>query len=464
MALFSVLLLVALVVFGFVALTLLRRTLVQEVDSQLRSAAETIVINSVNALPNPGGPGPIPTDYAVVIANLDGSVAWQSASGATAAFPDVGDLSLGHVQEQSRHPYTVGSEDGPVRWRVVAGPVVRDGAPIATAAVALPLTSVEATMSEMRTWLLVVSAAVLAGAAGAGYVVVRRSLRPLRRIESTAAAIAGGDLSQRVPPEPPTTEVGSLSRSLNMMLGQVEASFAQRTASERRMQRFVSDASHELRTPLAAMRGYAELYRLGGIPDDDVPQVMERLERESVRMGSLVNDLLALARLDEGRGLRLGQVDLAQLAADAAEDLRAIDPARTVRVEAPDADGDGWAVEGDADQLRQVMLNLIGNVASYTPAGSPVELVLARPTADAVVLEVVDHGPGIAPDDAARVFDRFYRVETSRSRSAGGSGLGLAIVAAIVGAHGGAVSVVPTPDGGTTVRIELPVRPGRSAS
>jgi two-component system OmpR family sensor kinase len=236
------------------------------------------------------------------------------------------------------------------------------------------------------------------------------------------------------------------------------------------MRRFVADASHELRTPLAAIRGYGELYRMGALTErDQVDDTMRRIEQSATRMGGLVEDLLALARLDERRPLRSDEVDLAVLAADSISDLHALDPERALRLVPLDGtDGlRSGTVVGDERMLRQVLSNLVGNVVAHTPTGSPVEIALGMRDGSAAI-EVRDHGPGIDPEHAARVFERFYRVDASRSRSAagtgtgGGAGLGMAIVAAIVEAHDGGVAIEKTPGGGTTVRVTLPVvRPDR---
>jgi two-component system OmpR family sensor kinase len=299
------------------------------------------------------------------------------------------------------------------------------------------------------------------------WVLVERSLRSLRSVEHTAAQIAAGDLTQRVPEAPAGTEMGSLAASLNAMLTQIERAFAAQEASEVRMRQFVSDASHELRTPVATIRGYGELYRMGALDTTDkVDDTMSRIEDAARRMGTLVNDLLVLARLDEGRPVAREDVDLAALARDSVQDLHALDPTREVTV-VPLGDGDVDApgklvVEGDTDRLRQVLTNLIGTVVRHTPAGTPAEIALGVPddpaSDGAAVLEVRDHGPGLTEEQSRRIFERFYRADSSRTReSGGGSGLGMAIVAAIVGTHGGHVEVAQTPGGGLTVRLTLPL-------
>jgi two-component system, OmpR family, sensor kinase len=301
------------------------------------------------------------------------------------------------------------------------------------------------------------------------WVLVERSLRSLRSVEHTAAQIAAGDLTQRVPEAPAGTEMGSLAASLNAMLTQIERAFAAQEASEVRMRQFVSDASHELRTPVATIRGYGELYRMGALDSTEkVDDTMLRIEDAARRMGTLVNDLLVLARLDEGRPIARADVDLVALARDSVQDLHALDPTREVALVPLDADAapddpagqvpDTLVVEGDSDRLRQVVTNLIGNVARHTPAGTPAEVALGVRKDDGVaVLEVRDHGPGLSVEQGRRIFERFYRADSSRTRESGGSGLGMAIVAAIVGTHGGHVEVTPTDGGGLTVQVTLPL-------
>ena len=254
-----------------------------------------------------------------------------------------------------------------------------------------------------------------------------------------------------------TTEVGSLATSLNAMLTQIEHSFAVQRASEERMRRFVSDASHELRTPLATVRGYGELYRIGGIPESQVSSAMVRIESEATRMTGLVSDLLQLARLDEGRPLDLQTVELTGLADDAAADVRVLDPDRVVAVVGPDG-GAPAPVHAVADEqrVRQILANLTENARMHTPAGTPVEIAVGSEGRTAV-LEVRDHGPGVPPAETERIFGRFYRLDSSRSRASGGSGLGLAIVAAIAAAHGGTTRASETPGGGLTITVTLPI-------
>jgi two-component system OmpR family sensor kinase len=388
--------------------------------------------------------------------------------------------------------------------------------------VASSLASIDHTVGWLARIDLLVSVIIVVALAIVGVAVVRASLRPLADIEKTARAIAAGDLSRRVPDQDPHTEVGQLGRSLNSMLAQIETSFDARSRSEaaarrseERMRQFVADASHELRTPLTAMRGYAEYYRQrGGLQDDgaaghvtghqdtghqdtghqeaapdagppgngsglashgtaghalgsdgqltraDMDRIMQRVEQESARMGVLVEDMLLLARLDQQRPIEHRPVDLLTLAADAVQDARIIAPNREITLDV--GSGAAFLVLGDEVRLRQVIGNLMNNALTHTPDGTPVAVrVLAGPRepVPSVVLEVADQGQGLQPDQAEHVFERFYRADQARTRTAGGTGLGLAIVAALVAAHDGTVALKTAPGQGATFRITLPLAP-----
>jgi two-component system OmpR family sensor kinase len=268
----------------------------------------------------------------------------------------------------------------------------------------------------------------------------------------TATAIAGGDLSRRVDEQDGTSEIGQLGVAFNGMLTQIEGEVAERRASEERLRRFAADASHELRTPLTSIRGYAELFRRGAADrPEDLALTMRRIESEATRMTSLVDDLLLLARLDRKRPLERNPVDVGRIVHDVVAGERVVHPDREYRLEA-----DGVRVLGDEARLRQVLLNLIANAASHTPAGTSIEVAVRSERGEAVI-EVADHGEGLTPEDAERVFERFFRVDAARARGdGGGSGLGLAIVAAIVDAHGGRVEVESTPGHGARFRVRLP--------
>jgi two-component system OmpR family sensor kinase len=318
--------------------------------------------------------------------------------------------------------------------------------------IALPLNDVAQTLQRLRNIGLIVLASVLAILAALSWVVIRLGLRPLDRMGATAGAIAAGDLSRRVEDESPRTEVGRLAIALNAMLGQIERAFAERQASEDRLRRFLSDASHELRTPLTSIRGYAELYRMGAASSpQEAAKAMERIEQEAARMGVLVEDLLALARLDELPVRRHERVDAAPLVRDAADDARAAAPDREITAL---ADGEQM-VSGDSSQLRQVLANLTRNALTHTPVGTPIELSVEG-AGEHVRIAVRDHGPGLPEGAGENVFERFWRAEGGRERGKAGAGLGLAIVAAIVEAHDGSVSASNAPGGGAQFVIELP--------
>jgi two-component system OmpR family sensor kinase len=321
--------------------------------------------------------------------------------------------------------------------------------------VAVPLAEQRQTLGRLSGIMLAVGMGVLVGLGLLAWWIVRIGLRPLERIGHTAADIAAGDLSKRVEPADERTEIGRLGIALNAMLAQIEEAFAERTASEDRLRRFLADASHELRTPLTSIRGYAELFRRGANErPDDLAKSMQRIEQEAGRMGVLVEDLLVLARLDQGRPLEKRAVDLADLASDAVADARAVDPARPIGL----ASNGPVVVQGDETRLRQVLANLLTNALHHTPAKTPVEVEVAEADGNAVLI-VADHGPGLPPEDADKIFERFYRADRSRARETGGVGLGLSIVAAITHAHDGTVVVEQTPGGGATFRVTLPATP-----
>ena len=287
----------------------------------------------------------------------------------------------------------------------------------------------------------------------AALVLVRRDLRPLERVTTTAEEIAQGDLSRRVEIPPSSSEVGRLGSAFNTMVSSIERAFGEQQRSEQKLRRFVADASHELRTPLTSIRGYAELERVGGADTPDKrATVMRHIEREARRMSGLVEDMLLLAKLDQEPPLRLGLVDLSRLASDAVHDLQAVEPERPVEL----AVAGPVEVTADEARMRQVFANLLGNVRSHTPAGTPVRVTVGH-LGDEAVVRVADHGPGIPADQVDEVFERFARLDPSRARTSGGSGLGLAIVRALVEAHHGAVTVEPTPGGGATFVVRLPV-------
>ena len=352
---------------------------------------------------------------------------------------------------------SVGSSE--LRYRVYAA--ATPGAASGLTIVAIPFTDVDATLEHLLVIEALVIGGVLIALAAAAWWLVRLGLRPLDRIAATAGAIAAGDLSRRVERAEPRTEVGRLGISLNAMLARLEQAFAERRASEERLRRFLADASHELRTPLASIRGYAELFRIGAAREgQEAEKAMGRIEDESARMGVLVEDLLVLARLDEVRDPHREPVDLADLAADAVDDARAVAPDREIELR---GSGDGAVVvDGDPGQLRQVLANLVRNALVHTPAGTPIEVAVAARHGEAS-LEVRDHGPGLPTSDARELFDRFWRADPGRGRGRAGAGLGLAIVAGIVTAHGGRAEAADADGGGARFTVVLPLRLDRSA-
>ncbi len=337
-------------------------------------------------------------------------------------------------------------------WSRCTGPI--DWSPSA-----YDLSEIQHTVRSLAWLQLGIGVAVLLVLGVAGSWVVNRSLRPLTEVEQTAAAIAAGQLDRRIPERDSRTEVGRLSAALNGMLAQIQQALASSEASaqkalisENRMRRFITDASHELRTPLTTMRGFAELYRQGAARDMEM--VMSRIESESRRMGLLIDDLLLLARLDAQRPIERKLVDLLALATDAVHDARAVSPNRTITIEVVDGPGTP-EVLGDEARLRQVLGNLMTNALQHTPETADI-IVRVGTSAEDAILEVLDEGPGMSREDALRVFERFYRTDSSRARSSGGSGLGLSIVDSLVHAHGGTVNVTTAPGQGCRFYVSLP--------
>lgn len=458
-ALLVLLLLVALSLTSIATSAVMRRQLMDSVDRDLNAAAEPTASQVLTQLFNHRGEG-IPTNYAVLFMPTDGSSPFGVNPTGERLHPKIPILALNDPRVVHGTLFTVASTDGEMRWRVVPGQL-RDGS--ATFAVAVPLRGVDTTIQRMLGFAILIGLAVIASCALLGWFGVRRAFRPLAQIEDTAAGIAGGDLTQRIPEPTSKDEVASLARSLNAMLAQIEQSFSVREASEDRMRQFVADASHELRTPLATVRGYAELFRQGAVTKpDDVAGAMRRIEDEAIRMGGLVEDLLLLTRLDSQRPLEKGPVDLTVLAADAVQDARALDSTRQVRLLGLSGDLQPTTIEGDEARLRQVVSNLVGNAVNHTPEGTDIEIAVGS-DAGRAKLEVRDHGAGVDPVKARKVFERFYRADASRVRgNGGGNGLGLAIVAAIVNAHGGRVGVAATPGGGATFVVDLPTANSQS--
>ncbi|MFI1914341.1 sensor histidine kinase [Nocardia sp. NPDC020380] len=444
---------------GIAVTSLMRNVLVERIDRQLYDAAHSW------AAPGAQRPEPLPS--------LRGRerpphlywVRVQDPSGADKLSLDAGSQKPDVPADLGTRPTTIGSVNAPdEEWRVL-----KTTNEFGTSVVALRMDETNTLLDKLIVLQLVIGALVLSALAGVARVVIRRSLRPLREVERTAAAIAGGDLHQRVPVRGTDTEVDHLSQSLNTMLTQIQQAFAATEASEEaarrseaKMRRFIADASHELRTPLTSIKGFSELYRQGAITDPDM--LMDRIGRESKRMGLLVEDLLMLARLDAQRPVEMRPVDLLMLASDAVHSARALataqrpnEPARSIDLEIRSGTGT-LEVLGDEARLRQILANLLNNALMHTPPDAAVK-VLLTPGEHDVLMEVADTGPGLDPEQAERVFERFYRTDSSRSRESGGTGLGLSIVQALVDAHDGTVTVSSVPGEGTIFAVRLPREP-----
>ncbi|MFC0865437.1 sensor histidine kinase [Sphaerimonospora cavernae] len=439
----------ALTVFGVSSMSVLRDYLVTRVDGQLHSIATDAALRAQRG-PNSFGRLRVPPDGRVEVRDREGRTILEQTGMAVEDVP-------GPLPVTSTVPQTLPAVSGDGRWRAKILSVDGKG----TVVVAMDLAPVTQIVTRLAIIELLCGGVVMTVLAVVGVVLVRRSLRPLTEIEATAAAIAQGHLGSRIPDRDPRTEVGSLARSLNGMLTQIESAFQARAASEAaareseaRMRRFIADASHELRTPLTSIRGFAEFYRQA--PESDATRLMERIEGEASRMGLLVEDLLLLARLDQQRPLRQQPVDLLAIAADAVHDARTLCPDRDVSLV---MEGEkALIVSGDEVRLRQVVGNLMSNATTHTPDGTAVTVRVGA-TGDHAYIEVADEGPGLTAEQAARVFERFYRADPSRKRPAGGSGLGLAIVDSLVRAHGGSVSVRSEPGAGAAFRAVLPLAP-----
>lgn len=449
--------LVGLVIAGVVTYFMLRSFLLQRLDEQLVFARGPVVHQLVEGNTPPPLPDQASSDQAPLVP--PGTVGEVVDGGHIVGQPAHFDYG------QTTHPlpalpnpleatpegrtFTTGAIGDPsFHYRVLAQALQNGGVLV----VGIPFSDVTQTLSRLLTIEALVALGVLLGLGALSYWMVRRELRPLERIGETAGAIAAGDLSRRVDTADPRTEVGRLGLSLNAMLQQIEQAFAERKASEDRLRRFLADASHELRTPLTSIRGYSELFRRGasGRPDD-LATSMRRIEEEAARMGVLVDELLLLARLDQGRPLDHAPVDLVRIAEDAVADARAVDPTREITFHSVETE----TLTGDEARLREVTANLLANALAHTAPGTSVEVRVGDEGPNAV-LQVSDSGPGLSEEERIHVFEPFYRSDPSRGRGSGGAGLGLSIVAAIVEAHDGTVEVLETPGGGASFRVVIP--------
>ena len=440
--------------------TALRSSLVSSVDTQIhdnRGAIE-VMLEGQNFGPGPGGdrgggPNQFPQYTYGALYDPSGSLL------AARTFVFNGDQTAAATHPVLPAHYESGqyidlAGTGVVSsYRLYAGPSVDGNGN--SLVVAVPLDNVDKTLNSLLALELSISGGIVLVVLVAGWLLVRRGLRPLERMATTAASIVASDLDTRVQPSNDKTEVGRLGLALNTMLAQLQDAFAERQRNEERLRHFISDASHELRTPLTSMQGYAELLQRAQMAPNDVQLALRRMEEETRRMGTLVDDLLLLARLDQGRSLEHDAVDLEALVRDAVADARVADPSRviSVRVAAP------LIVDGDSMRLQQVLANLLRNALVHTPSGTPVEVALHSESGSALI-DVIDHGRGIPESQRAAIFQRFHRADPARSGDQGGSGLGLSIVAAVVSAHDGTITVNSTPGGGATFTVAVPLHVG----
>ena len=533
-----------LLVSGIGTMAMLKQYVVTQVDTQLQVDTQTALSGYSSSVFSQGDAEGVASDYFVALYDQDGALitrTWQERD--HAELPVVGmPLDLKRVSQLDGQIQTLWDAAHDTEFHAIMVPVViSPTGTYGTLVMAVSLRPTENTMATYLTIFLGFGAGVVLIGAMLTRVLVTTTFVPLREAEQTAAAIADGDFSQRLGGATPNTEVGRLNRSLNIMLSRIDRAFKDRARTIDQMRRFVGDASHELRTPLVSVRGYAELYRMGALQTpEDVAQAMERIEKEAIRMGGLVEDLLELARLDETKPLALTPVDLVPLARDAALDAMASSPGRQVTVLTPppmsgsldgdidvdydhhvgdsgEFDGEGTesvttdvitrpsgsgtptgaiafagatlarlrtrkprrgtvvlpdtdvptvpvevqlppVVMAEENKIRQVITNLMGNAMRFTAPDSPIELEIAvDQRALRASIAIIDHGEGIPPQIREKIFQRFWRADSSRARETGGSGLGLAIVAAIIASHNGTVDVVETPGGGATFRVSLPL-------
>ena len=533
----SVLLLtIGLLVAGIGSMQVLRNYLTTETDSKIAVAIKQLDNSILQIEDTTAGVNcsvtSVPTEFYIGVMSADGSLVCANRS-ETSQHPEPSSLAdTFMVPDQVL--FTVNSAPEAGQWRVVSVPqTLPTSGERVFIVVGLSLKETDTLITRYAAIFLFFGLTVVILGGALTRLLVTTSFTPLREVEATAARFAAGDFSQRLDAATPNTEVGRLNRSLNSMLARIDHAFAERARTIDQMRRFVGDASHELRTPLVSVRGYAELYRMGAITEPaDVAQAMERIEKEAIRMGELVQDLLELARIDEAKPLQLTPVDLVPLARDAALDAMASSPDRSVTVvvtvpvappsvgitsDAEPADAPAapsaplapkpaspipsgmatgpiafagatlarlrtrkvrvtkglvpvaeegvtpiplpeaviWAEE---NKIRQVLTNLIGNAVRFTPPTSPIEIgVEIDGSHNRAILSVIDHGAGIPLEIREKIFQRFWRADSSRNRDTGGSGLGLAIVSSIVAAHKGEVKVDETPGGGATFRVLLPL-------
>ncbi|TDQ55117.1 sensor histidine kinase [Actinorugispora endophytica] len=444
---------VGLLVSSLVSVLTLRAFINERLEAQLLLTTERAMVRLDNGTPPVGVDAPSPSPYFVILLNPEtGEVnqIYGDTFREDVVLNRIARLSLEELRSHasSQEIFEVDVPNGTVPPHMVTVRARHDAIMVS----GVPTEERQDYPRQLMTVQMITAVLLLGALILAGGRLIVRALAPLNRMATTAGRIStGSDLADRMPDADPYSEVGRLGMAINTMLGRLENAFRAKAESERRVRDFAADASHELRTPLTTIRGYTELYRQGAIPPEDLPEAMGRVEGEATRMSQLVAELLELARLDRTGSLELATCDLATLARDMAGDAAALEPDRSVTLDVPDRLF--WEV--DETRFRQILANLLANVREHTPADTPVTIRLRAHADEEAVLEVIDAGPGMPPDDAARAFDRFYR--GTRSPGAG-SGLGLSIVQAIAAAHGGAVAIDSRPGEGATVTVRFPAR------
>jgi two-component system OmpR family sensor kinase len=392
----------------------------------------------------------VPTATSITLLDIDGNLIGQVGGELGGKNFAVTGLKIAEVSQYKNRPFTIEGKDGEPDIRALAQ-MLPTG--MGSVIVADSLEKVDKTLSQLRFLFLILGLIALITIAMAARWIIALGLKPLEAVEDTAEAIAAGDLSARLPAAKPDTEVGRLTTSLNTMLARIEESFTARVESENKLRRFVADASHELRTPLTAIRGFAELHRQGAVAGEEkTKELINRIEKESVRMSSLVEDLLLLARLDQSRELAKEPVDLNTLITEAVASARAAGPNHPIeiRLEASEI-----FVLGDSQRIHQVIANLLANARTHTPNGTEISITAMQGVSETTIA-VSDKGPGLSKSDQDRIFERFYRADPSRVRNSGeGSGLGLSIVDAVMKAHGGYVSVKSEVGRGATFTLHF---------
>ena len=397
----------------------------------------------------------VPSDISVTLLDANGTV--MGTLGGSQSPQQIQALVSGtkpsDVSKLENRPYTLDGKGTGPGYRVLARTLPSGTGSVITS---VSLAGVEKSINQLRFLFLAVGFIVLIILAVGARRIIGISLKPLTSVEETAEAFARGDFTARLPEARSDTEVGRLTSALNQMLGRIEESFAARVASETRLRRFVADASHELRTPLTAIRGFAELHRQGAIQGEEkTSELIRRIERESIRMSTLVEDLLLLARLDQAREMEAEPVDLKTLLHESVASAKAAGPDHPISLSMPD---DELFVLGDSHRLHQVISNLLANARTHTPVGTPISIT-AKQDDSGITIQVSDQGPGLSVEDQTRIFERFYRADPSRVRNGGeGSGLGLSIVDAVMKAHGGKVSVTSELGKGATFTLFFPVK------